>query len=40
MTNCSMHVIASYSDHSSVRTTELYAHVVPELRRSFIEKLD
>lgn len=39
MGNCPMHVVASYLGHSTERTTELYAHVVPDLRRSFVEKL-
>jgi len=39
MTNCPMHVIASYLGHSTERTTELYAHVVPDLRGEFVERL-
>ena len=40
MDGCPMPVLASYLGHTLERTTALYAHVMPDLRRSFIERLD
>ncbi|MBV1715470.1 MAG: site-specific integrase [Desulfarculus sp.] len=40
MAGCPMAVLAGYLGHSTTRTTELYQHLVPDLRHGFIKAID